>query len=296
MTDHAYDAALSFAGEDREVARNLATRLIARNYRVFYDEFYQADLWGSDLAQQLSAVYGEQSRYCIIIVSQSYATKVWTRHEFQTAMAAALFGGDRDAYVLPLRLDDTKLPGLRPTIGYLDLRNFGVDDVAKLLMQKLGPPRDAEAAESANVTGIEEVLSILYRRSIFTRFHAQLSEEAMFASMSNCRVALQKQIVFVRPREAQQLVASIIAELDLAERVSREEFTWDGLGSMGTVDGAKLRIIAAMQTLAKMSGTPFELPASTTEELFWTAEDADAAPSGLETLEGSMYQGGGHNG
>ena len=41
-------------------------------------------------------------------------------------MAAALFGGDRDAYILPLRLDDTKLRGLRATIGYLDLRNVGV--------------------------------------------------------------------------------------------------------------------------------------------------------------------------
>jgi hypothetical protein len=140
------------------------------------------------------------------------------------------------------------------------------------------------------------VLSILYRRSIFTRFHAQLSSEAMFASMSNCRVALQKQIVFVRPREAQQLVASIIGELDLAERVYTKGFTWEGLGSMGTVDGVKLRIIAAMRTLAKMSGTPLELPTMPTEELFWTLEDADAAPSGPEAWEGNIYYGGAFRG
>jgi hypothetical protein len=292
MSEPTYDVAISFAGQDRQVARDLATRLLARNYRVFYDEFYQADLWGADLAERLDAVYGGQSRYCIIVVSESYATKLWTRHEFRSAIAAALFEGDRDAYILPLRLDDTKLPGLRPTIGYLDLRNFGVEDVAKLLVQKLGPPPETGAAEEpSEVTGVEEVLSILYRRSIFTRFHAQLSTEAMFASMSNCLVALQKQIVFVRPREAQQLVASIIAELDLAERVSKKEFTWEGLGSMGTVDGVKLRIIAAMRTLAKMSGTPLELPTSTTEETFWGPEDADAAPSGPETPEG--YSGGG---
>jgi hypothetical protein len=283
MTEPIYDVAISFASENRQVARDLAMRLIARKFRVFYDELYQADLWGSDLAEQLYAVYGEQSRYCVIVISASYATKVWTRHELRSAMAGALFGGDRDAYILPLRLDDTKLAGLRPTIGYLDLRNFGVEDVAKLLMQKLGPPPEHGTPEPSGVTGVEEVLSVLYRRSIFTRFHAQVSSEAMFASMSDCRVALQKHIVFVRPREAQQLVASIIAELDLAERASKEEFTRDGLDAVAAVDGVKLRIIAAMRTLAKMSGTPLELPTATTEELFWTAEDADAPPVGPET-------------
>ena len=34
-----YDVALSYAGEDREVARELATRLQAAGYLVFYDGF-----------------------------------------------------------------------------------------------------------------------------------------------------------------------------------------------------------------------------------------------------------------
>ena len=296
MTEPIYDVAFSFAGEDRQVARDLATRLLAKNYRVFYDEFYQADLWGADLAERLEAVYGEQSRYCVIVVSENYAAKIWTRHEFRSAMAAALFGGDRDAYILPLRLDMAKLPGLRATIGYLDLANFDLEDVAKLLMQKLGPPPEKRAVEPGEAMGVEEVLSTLYRRSIFTRFHAQLSAEAMFASMSDCRVALQKQIVFVRPREAQRLVASIIAELDLVERAGQRLFTGEIPDMMRAVDGAKLRIIAAMGVLARLSGTPLELPALPTEELFWTLEDADAPPSGPEAWEGNIYYGGAFRG
>jgi hypothetical protein len=280
VTESLYDVAISFAGEDRSVARDLATRLLAGNYRVFYDEFQQSDLWGEDLVQKLAAVYGEQSRYCVIIVSAAYAAKVWTGHELRAAIAAALFQGDRDAYILPLRLDDTKLPGLLPTIGYLDLRNIALADVAKLLFQKIGKRASSTSTESSAVTGVDTVLSICYRRSIFTRFHAQLDQAAMFTSMSECRVALQKQIVFVRPREAQQLVAGIIGELDLVERVSREEFTQAGLGTMGTIDGAKLRIIAALRTLAEMSDTPLALPRSLTEEFFWTQEDADAVPAG----------------
>jgi len=293
ITEVLYDVAISFAGEDRPVARNLATRLLARSYRVFYDEFHQADLWGEDLAQRLAAVYGEESRYCVIVVSENYAVKVWPRQELRSALAGALFAGDRDAYILPLRLDDTRLPGLLPTIGYLDLRNVGLDYVANLLYQKIGQPLQPAATEPTDVAGVEEVLSVCYRRSIFTRYHAQLNHKAMVASMSDCRVALQKKIVFVRPRRAQQLVAGIIAELDLVERINHEEFTWLGLGTMGTVDGAKLRIIAAMRALAEIAGSPLELPTSTTEELFWTREDADAMPSGPETSEGWLYGGGG---
>jgi TIR domain len=288
MTDFIYDVAISFAGEDRRVARDIATRLLARNYRVFYDEFYRADLLGVNLRERLGTVYGEQSKHCIIVVSESYATKVWTQYEFKSAMDTALLRR-RDDYIIPLRLDDAELSGLRPTISYLDLReldlnNPDLEGAVEMLVVKLGPPPGVGEIEPATVTGVDKVLSLCYRRSIFTRYHAQLSLEAMFASMGDCRVALQKQIIFVRPREAQQLVASIIAELELVERVHKKESTGDNINTMGIIDGAKLRIIAAMRTLAKMSGTPLELPTmTTTEEVFWTQEDADAAPSGPYT-------------
>jgi hypothetical protein len=288
MTDFIYDVAISFAGEDRQVARDLATRLLARNYRVFYDEFYRADLLGVNLRERLGAVYGEQSEHCIIIVSESYAIKVWTQLEFKSAMDAALLRR-QDDYVIPLRLDDAKLSGLRATISYLDLRgldlsNPDLEDAVELLVVKLGPPPGWGEIEPGTVMGVDTVLSLCYRRSIFTRYHAQLSSEAMFASMSECLVSLQKQIVYVRPPEAQQLVASIIAELDLAERAHKKERTEDNIDTTGIIDGVKLRIIAAMRTLAKMSGTPLELPTlTTTEEIFFTKEDADADPSGPYT-------------
>jgi len=153
-------------------------------------------------------------------------------------------------------------------------------EVAKLLFQKIGQPLETRATDDTEVMGVEAVLSICYRRSIFTRFHAQLSHDAMFESMSDCRVALQKEIVFVRPAAAQQLVAGIIAELDLIERVRQDKFTWHGLGTMGMVDGAKLRIMAALRSLAQIASIPFELPTSVIEDVFWTREDADAVPGG----------------
>jgi hypothetical protein len=46
-----YDFALSFAGEQREIAEQLARLLQSESVRVFYDKDAQADLWGQDLYQ-----------------------------------------------------------------------------------------------------------------------------------------------------------------------------------------------------------------------------------------------------
>lgn len=39
-----YDLAISFAGEDRALARGLAERLDAAGYSIFFDEFHHAEL------------------------------------------------------------------------------------------------------------------------------------------------------------------------------------------------------------------------------------------------------------
>src|SRR5437868_3081120 len=94
-----FDIALSFAGEDRLIAEGLADLLIKNNIRVFYDLHTQAKLWGKDLYQHLQLVYRDKARYCIILVSQAYASKLWTRHELKQAQARA-FRESRE-YILP---------------------------------------------------------------------------------------------------------------------------------------------------------------------------------------------------
>jgi hypothetical protein len=50
--------ALTFAGEDREQAEQLARELIRRDVRVFYDKFETARLLGEDLRRR----YRRESR------------------------------------------------------------------------------------------------------------------------------------------------------------------------------------------------------------------------------------------
>jgi hypothetical protein len=140
-----YDVALSFAGEDRPRAEELAKLLIKDDVKVFYDEFLKATLWGKDLYQHLARIYKERAQYCVVFVSKAYVSKNWTKHELQHAQARS-FGNDRE-YILPLRIDDTVLPGLAPTIGYLDIRKTKIVQVSAALLEKLGKKKTSNSEE-----------------------------------------------------------------------------------------------------------------------------------------------------
>ena len=133
--DMAYDVALSFAGADRSVAEALARALQQNNVSVFYDDFERADLLGKNLIDYLSDLYSRRCRYCVLLISAAYAEGDWTRLERQSAQSAAL-RLSRD-FILPLRLDDTDVPGLLSSTAWVDLRKRAIPDVADLLAEKV---------------------------------------------------------------------------------------------------------------------------------------------------------------
>jgi hypothetical protein len=114
---HPYDVALSYAGEDRDKSEALASSLRRRDIKVFYDKYEKATLWGKNLYDYLSDLYQNKARYCVMLLSQYYAAKVWTNLERQAAQARAF--QEHQEYILPVRLDDTEIPGLLPTVSYL---------------------------------------------------------------------------------------------------------------------------------------------------------------------------------
>src|SRR6478752_550993 len=128
-----YDLAISFAGEQREIARGFAERLDASGYSIFFDEFHQAELWGRDLTVALGDVYEHDARWCLVLVSREYVQKAWTNIERQNALSR--FMHQRSGYLLCLRLDDAELPGLPRVIGYLDFRTTGEESVYGLLLK-----------------------------------------------------------------------------------------------------------------------------------------------------------------
>jgi TIR domain len=159
MSVFKYDVAISFAGEQRRDAEQLAKCLENHHVSVFYDAFEDAQLWGKDLFDHFSDVYSCQARYCIIFASQADAQKAWTTLERRSAQARAL-QHKGDEYILPVRFDETPIPGIQPTTAYLDFQRYGVEGICNALIRKLngsqavvGIPR-AEACSSSSLAAI----------------------------------------------------------------------------------------------------------------------------------------------
>ncbi|MBU4319967.1 MAG: TIR domain-containing protein [Nitrospinae bacterium] len=130
-----YDVVISFAGEDRDHAGRLAELLKHDGFEVFYDEDEEADLWGKNLYEHLTEVYSKLGKYCVMFLSKHYAAKQWPTLERRAAQERA-FKENRE-YILPIRLDDTEIPGILDTVGYQDLREKTIEEIYGILKKKL---------------------------------------------------------------------------------------------------------------------------------------------------------------
>jgi hypothetical protein len=135
-----YDIAFSFAGEDRRVVEPLADRLKQQNVSVFYDRDKQAATWGENLQEYLADIYLKQARFCIMFISQAYAEKMWTRHERRAALARAI--EQKGAYILPIRLDSTRLEGLLPSVAYINFSDHTEEEIVGMILEKLDSGSD----------------------------------------------------------------------------------------------------------------------------------------------------------
>lgn len=133
-----YDVAFSFAGEDREYVEKVATFLKSQNISVFYDYFEEEKLWGKNLVLSLEEIYTHKSKYCVIFISQYYVKKEWTRYESIVAMSQMLENNKKQKeYILPVKFDETKVPGIPNTIGYVDGKKKTPEQLGELIIKKV---------------------------------------------------------------------------------------------------------------------------------------------------------------
>jgi hypothetical protein len=131
-----YDVAISFAGTERVLAQTLASQVTDAGFTPFYDEFYPEQLWGKDLVALFDNIYRKWSRYCVMLISREYADRLWPTQERRSALARQLQERGQD-YILPIQVEDVDLEGLPPTIGYLSLKQYTVEQIASILIKKL---------------------------------------------------------------------------------------------------------------------------------------------------------------
>ena len=133
--DNKYHVSLSFSGKDRAYVEAVASTLRQRSVRVFYDFYEQSNLWGKNLYDHLTEIYHKKSYYVVMFISKHYKNNVWPNLERQAAQARAF--KENKEYILPARFDDTEIPGMLDTIGYIDLNQTKTYEIADLICRKL---------------------------------------------------------------------------------------------------------------------------------------------------------------
>ena len=242
-----FDVALSFAGEDREYVEEVNAALKAVGIKTFLDADYLADTWGEDLVEFFDAVYRLRARFAILFISRHYAEKTWPRQERRSAIARAVV--ERGAYVLPVRLDDTEMDGLRPTVGYLDSRKTGIDGLARALTAKLaGRPGSREAWPGDRVPRtareVAEVRSLkppaweyllfagylyLGKEALEPKF---LDHELGYAAPGGHATTAEEAVAFMRRSSIQRVVGTLMAMME----AKVQERAFGPLGTEGDPD------------------------------------------------------------
>lgn len=97
-----YDFALSFAGENRDLAEALFNQLSEREISVFYDKNEQHRIVAANVEDYLAPIYNSEAEYVIVLLSSSYPKKIWTK--FESDQFKQRFGEDT---IIPIWYSDT---------------------------------------------------------------------------------------------------------------------------------------------------------------------------------------------
>jgi len=142
-----FRVALSFPGERREFVQQVADCLAGRLGRsqILYDGYNEAEFARPNLDTHLQRLYHDESELIAVFLCADYEHKEWCGLEWRAIRD--LIKRRRADSVMPLRFDNTEIPGLFSTDGYAWIGNRPADEIAKLILQRL------ESAESEAQTG-----------------------------------------------------------------------------------------------------------------------------------------------
>lgn len=153
-SDYDYDIAVSFAGEQRTYVKEVVASLKGQSLRVFFDLDERIALWAENNIIKLQEIYGEKSRHCVMFISKEYVDKIFTIHESKIILNRCLREGRNPKYLLPVRFDETPLPGLDPDVGFIPAPE-NPDELAHDIIEKV---KSLSARKSDTITDIYHYL------------------------------------------------------------------------------------------------------------------------------------------
>ena len=141
-----YDFALSFAGENRNIAMALKCELEKNEIQVFYDEDSQGEILAENVEKYLAPIYSSKSRYIVCLLGEMYPKKIWTMFERKQ------YEGKLTSFeVIPVLIPPAQLDAFSSLYNTgridFDLKNELTSEcnrIAKLLIEKLAAVRQKE--------------------------------------------------------------------------------------------------------------------------------------------------------
>ncbi|MCP2204576.1 TIR domain-containing protein [Lentzea flava] len=156
-----FDVAASYAKHDEHEVLPIVRQLKEMGIRVYDRKDMAVDNWGKNLVEHLPRIFREVG-YSLVFISKHYVTEVLAKVERQAVQSLDVeLDGE---FLLPIRLDDTELPGLLPTVQHLDLRLHGVDTICQAVAQKLAQHRSAFTPQTP--VNAESVSALLRERPL----------------------------------------------------------------------------------------------------------------------------------
>lgn len=139
--DFEFDFALSFAGENRDLARRISTQLELHDASVFLDELFEANYLGRTWSHEFNSVFGERSRFIVCLLDHHHEKSIWPTFEREIFTPRLAEGA-----VIPIFLDETKFIGIpqdtvgihfHPTGDNSKLDNEITDSITVKLLERL---------------------------------------------------------------------------------------------------------------------------------------------------------------
>ena len=140
--DYSFDFAISFAGENRDLARAIAKQLELHDCSVFFDEFFEVNYLGKAWHKSFTDIFGVQSRFVICLLDKFHVEKIWPTFERECFTPRVA-----EAAVIPIFLDDAVVLGIPKDVAGINFKNYGMfaeqlpnkifDDIVYKLLAKL---------------------------------------------------------------------------------------------------------------------------------------------------------------
>lgn len=139
--DYEFDIAISFAGENRELARHIADQIQMLDCAVFFDELYEANYLGTAWRKQFEDIFKNRSRVVVCVLDVHHADKIWPTFERECFTPRVA-----DGAVIPIFLDNSVFPGIPADIVGIrfvrdeskSLEDQVTDEVAFKIVERLG--------------------------------------------------------------------------------------------------------------------------------------------------------------